>query len=102
MSHNNQSGGDIVSNNLVEYEKNGKQYKFNIRRYKDGDITRVAIVSNDEQECLTLLIYDNSDEAIINNITYMDNCAMQGLKRQNGNGSLLLRVIYRSKIRSQN
>jgi hypothetical protein len=91
---NNQLGGGLVSNNLVEYEENGKHYEFNIRRYKDDDITRIAIVSNDEQECVTVLIHDGTHEAILNNMTYMDNCARQGLKRPGG-GSLLLRVIYK-------
>lgn len=94
LQTNNQFSGNIVSNNLIEYEENGKHHKFNIRKYKDDNITRIAIVSNSEQECVTVLIYDGTYEAILNNTTYMDNCAIQGLKKPGG-GSLLLRVIYK-------
>ena len=84
-----QSGGEITT------RKYGK-YTFNISVDEYKQYYRILVLSQplkkNNDECIVVYIYKGIPIARLNNMTYMDNCAKEGLKRPGG-GKVLLGFI---------
>ena len=52
----------------------------------------IAILTQDNKECVTILTNKITKEAILHNMSYYQDCAMEGL-RKFGDGSKLLRLL---------
>lgn len=87
-----QSGGSSTIS-THKFKDKGKIYTFKVSTEKHDDATKISVVSPDDHECVSVLIYKGVKDAILYNMHYRSDCAKEGLKRPGG-GSVLLRFIY--------
>lgn len=90
-----------------KFKDNDKIYTFKISTEIHDDATKISVVSSDDHECVSVLIYKGVKDAILHNMHYRPDCAQldkrasEGLKRPGG-GSVLLRFIYQYLISIKN
>lgn len=93
-------GGGKIFEKIHKFNDKDKTYQFNVSTEIHEDAIRIIVLSKSEQECVTVIIYKDSNDAILHNISYYPDCAQpdkrasEGLK-QPGGGSILLRFIYK-------
>lgn len=63
-------------------------YEINIEEI-DSDRIRISIVTPNGQDCVTVLIFKSDRIAELHNMSYFDNCAMEGLSKPGGGNKLL-------------
>lgn len=73
-------------------DKDGTIYHFKVANLREDNFIRILVLSKDERECVTVFLDKRSGDAIIHNLTYYKDCAVEGLKRQGG-GTILLKFI---------
>lgn len=97
---NLQTGGS-VKEKIHKFKDNHKIYSLRVATIEYDGFIRILVLSKSEKECVTVLIDKTSDEAILHNMSYYKDCALEGLKRPGG-GTVLLRFIYKYIISIKN
>ena len=92
-----QKGGN---NKMIKYEDNGKTYTFNLSVDKQPDHKYIIVITPDKSECITVIIYKNEKDAILHNMSYYKECAVEGLKYPGG-GNILLKFILNHLIKNK-
>lgn len=92
--------GGFIDNKIYEFIDTGGLYTYNVRitdeNYMSG--TYIEILTKDEKECVTIIIED--ELAIIHGLTYMNECAKEGLQHPGG-GTKLLRFSLNLILQNQ-
>ncbi len=102
-----QQYGGSTTEAIHKFTDKGKTYRFNVSTEIHDDAIKIIVLSKSEQECITVIIYKDSNDAILHNMSYypdcaqLDNQANEGLKRPGG-GSILLRFIYKYLVALKN
>jgi hypothetical protein len=91
---------NIIKNKFGIYLQNGygqetvfEGYTFNLNISKESDLTTIFIESKSGNDCVTVLIYKDTREAILQNLSYFENCAKEGLKKPGGGKILFLFIV---------
>lgn len=85
----------------IKFVDNTGHYTFRLHESTlDNTITQLSNLSTTDDDCITVLIDKSQKVAILHNISYYNNCAIEGLKKPGG-GSILLRFIINYLINNQ-
>jgi hypothetical protein len=76
--------------NNVKFIDVGGVHTYKVEELLEEDRTRISVLTEKNEDCVTIFIDKGSNIAILNNLSYYNNCAMEGL-RQPGTGNKLLR-----------
>lgn len=89
-----QTGGSQNGGSQTEYQKFidiGGVYTYEIYKENiDDDRLRISVITPIEQDCITIFIFKNKNIAVLHNMSYMNDCAKEGLGKP-GSGNKLLR-----------
>jgi len=90
---NIQKGGRLIEK-YMQFIDDGGLYTYKIIINEcfldDANQVHIVIITNDEQECVTVIIDRDKQTAILHNMHYFNNCVMEGLQKPS-NGTKLLR-----------
>lgn len=97
---NSQYGGG--KQELVKFIDQGGLYTYRVNTmvYKDNSLVHIAVVTDKEEECVTIIIDINKNIVSLHNMTYYNNCAIEGLRKPGG-GSKLLRFALNLILKYQ-
>ena len=92
-----QTGGSIEK---IKYQDDGQTYTLNLSIDKEPYHYYITVLTPDKSECITVIIYKNEKNAIIHNMSYYKECAVEGLKYPGG-GNILLKFILNYLIKNK-
>jgi hypothetical protein len=70
----------------------GGLYTFNINIVNTDKDIRMSLLSKSEKECVTVFIEKQTGDAVLHNMSFFKDCAIEGLSKRGG-GDILLRFI---------
>jgi len=97
MFKSNQVGGGIRYKTFTYMDKH---FNFKIDDDDVNDI-RIAIITLDESECVTVFVQKQHKLALLHNMFYDDKCAKEGLKKPGGDILIRLMLSYLIKKRKK-
>lgn len=93
----NQSGGGTICKTYTFMN-----HRFNMKiNDDDKDDIVITVVAKDNTDCITVLINKFENLAIIHNVSYYENCSIEGLKKPGG-GDILFKLILSFLIKNKN
>ncbi len=88
------AGSKAMTEKTHAVEDKGKTYHFRVRTEHSKEMVRIIVITENEEECITVIIYEGDTDAILHNMSNYSECAKEGLVRPGG-GTLLLRFIHK-------